>query len=307
MTMRVGILGCGYVGLELGRQLRKRGHDVVGVRRSEEGIEAVEAADLDPIQADVTDSDSLDSVPDVDALVYLVSSGGGGIDAARRAYIEGPRTVIEAFEGRSDPPDRLLYASSTGVYGDHGGGWVDESTPLDPQTDRERVLAEGERIALSGSTADDDRSVPETEISGTVVRFAGLYGPDRYRLDRYLDGSVTAGWLNVLHRDDAAGVLRFLLENDLARDDLVLAVDDEPVERPTLARWLASECGVDPPKRITIEERIASDDLSSSAQRRIRSNRRCRNDRLRELGYEFTYPTYREGYRSAVEMCLDDG
>jgi nucleoside-diphosphate-sugar epimerase len=104
----------------------------------------------------------------------------------------------------------------------------------------------------------------------------------------------------MLHRDDAAGVLAFLLAE--APDvDLLVAVDDEPVDRWTLADWLADRCGVERPEKLTTEQRLASEELSEPAERRIRTEKRCSNARLRRLGYEFAYPTYREGYRAAVE------
>ncbi|QZP37618.1 SDR family oxidoreductase [Halobaculum magnesiiphilum] len=291
--MHVTIIGCGYVGLELARQLLANGHDVVGVRRSESGSEAVEATGATAVAADATDPDSLSALPDTDAVVFAASSGGRGADAARAVYVEGIRNVIREYGARESPPDRLVYTSSTGVYGDHGGDWVDEETPLDPTTDKTRVLAEAERVAREEAAA--------VGIDGTAARFAGLYGPDRYRLDRYLDGPVTAGYLNMVHRDDAAGAVRFLLEADLARDKVVLVVDDEPADKWAFADWLADECGVEQPEKRTKEERIAAGDLSTAAERRIRTSKRCSNDRLRELGYEFKYPTYRTGYRAAIE------
>ena len=298
--MRVAVLGCGYVGLELGRQLTAADHDVVGVRRSEAGAAAIESAGFEAVRADVTDADSLRAVPDADALVFAASSGGRGADAARAVYVEGLKAVVDAFAARENPPDRLVYASSTGVYGDHGGDWVDEATPIDPTTEKTRVLAEAERIARE-RTADRG-------IDGTVARFAGLYGPDRYRLERYLDGPVTEGYLNMLHRDDAAGAVRYLLESDLAWDEVVLVADDEPTPKHAFADWLADECEVDRPEKRTKAERLAASELSEAAERRIRTSKRCSNDYLRELGYELAYPTYREGYRAAVEAyrCGDD-
>jgi nucleoside-diphosphate-sugar epimerase len=293
---RIVIVGCGYVGLELGRQLRRAGHEVTGVRRSDAGLDAVEGAGLEPHRADATDPGSLSSLPDAEWVVFAASSGGRGADAARAVYVEGLENVIEEYAGRSSSPDRLVYTSSTGVYGDHDGAFVDEDTPIDPKTEKTEVLADAERIARE--TAAD------AGIDGTVARFAGLYGPGRYRLDRYLTGPVTEGYLNMVHRDDAAGAVAFCLDLGVARGETVLVVDDEPVDKWAFADWLAAECGVEPPPKRTIEERLADPDLSTAARRRIQTSKRCANDRLRESGYEFAYPTYREGYRPAIEAYL---
>lgn len=293
---RIVIVGCGYVGLELGRQLRRTEHEVTGVRRSDAGLDAVEDAGLEPHRADATDPGSLSSLPDAEWVVFAASSGDRGADAARAVYVEGLENVIEEYAGRSSSPDRLVYTSSTGVYGDHDGAFVDEDTPIDPKTEKTEVLADAERIARE--TAAD------AGIDGTVARFAGLYGPDRYRLDRYLTGPVTEGYLNMVHRDDAAGAVAFCLDLGVARGETVLVVDDEPVDKWAFADWLAAECGVEPPPKRTIEERLADPDLSTAARRRIQTSKRCANDRLRESGYEFAYPTYREGYRPAIEAYL---
>ncbi|ELZ07431.1 NAD-dependent epimerase/dehydratase [Natrialba aegyptia DSM 13077] len=292
-AMRVGLLGCGYVGLELGRQLAAGGHDVIGVRRSDARLDAIEAAGFEAVQADVTDRAELEAVPDVDAIVFAASSGGRGADAAREIYVDGLRTAIEAFGERETPPDRLVYTSSTGVHGDHDGDWVGSDTPIEPTTPKTEVLAEAEQIALEYPA--------EFGIDGTVVRYAGLYGPDRYRLERYLEGPVTAGYLNMVHRDDAAGAVRVLLDADLARGEVVQVVDDEPVDKWTFADWLADACDQEYPPKRTKAERLEAGDLSEPARRRILTSKRCGNDRLRELGYEFSYPTFREGYREAVE------
>ena len=295
MSERVAILGCGYVGLELGRQLQSD-HDVFGVRRSDSGVDAIADAGFEAVQADVTDDASLSAVPDVDWVVFAASSGGRGADVAREVYVEGLQTAIDHFWSRADAPDRLVYTSSTGVYGDHDGDWVDETTPLDPQTEKTEVLAEAERVARERPT--------EYGGHGTVARFAGLYGPDRYRLERYLEGPVTAGYLNMVHRDDAAGAVRFLLDGD-HREDVVLVVDDEPVEKWAFADWLAEQAGVAFPPKQTTEERVAGADLSATAKRRIRTSKRCSNDLLRTLGYEFAYPTFRAGYRAPIDAYSD--
>jgi nucleoside-diphosphate-sugar epimerase len=290
--MRVAILGCGYVGIELGRQLRTD-HDVVGVRRSEEGQRRIDAAGFEAVEADLTDPETLSAVPDVDAVVFAASSGGRGAGPAREIYVDAQRAAIDHFTDRAEPPTRYCYTSSTGVYGDHDGEWVDEETPLDPQTEKTAVLARAERVALNRPA--------ERGIDGTVARLAGLYGPDRYRLDRYIEGPVTEGYLNMVHRDDAAGTIRHLLDGDHARDEVVLVVDDEPVDKWAFADWLATQCGLDSPSKQTIAQRLESDDLSATARRRITTSKRCRNDKLHGLGYEFAYPTFKTGYRDAIE------
>ena len=288
---RVVILGCGYVGLELARQLIERGHEVVGVRRSDEGLRAVEATGATAVRADVTDPDSLDAIPDADSVVFAASSGGRGAEAAREVYVDGLRTAVDAFGERDDVPDRFVYTSSTGVYGDHDGDWVDETTPLEPTTEKTRVLVEAERIARERTA--------EYGIHGQVARFAGLYGPERYRLERYLEGPVTAGYLNMIHRDDAAGAVDHLLSGGLD-EAVALVVDDEPVDKHAFADWLADECGVERPPKRSKAERLDDPGLSATARRRILTSKRCSNDRLEASGYEFRYPTFREGYRAAV-------
>ena len=290
---RVGILGCGYVGCELGRRLADQDHDVWGVRRSESDLEAVRDAGVEPVRADVTDREALARVPDVDWAVFAASAGGRESGAARETYVEGLRTAIEGFSERDSSPERFVYTSSTGVYGDFGGAWVNEETPIDPATERQEILHEAERLAIDLS---DDYG-----MAGTVTRLGGLYGPGRYRVERYLDGPVTEGYLNLTHRDDAAGGIEFLLEESAGRGEVINVVDDEPVSKHHLADWFATECGVEKPEKRTIEERLASEDLSEAAKARIAANKRCSNAKLRELGYEFTYPTYREGYREAIE------
>ena len=307
------VVGAGYVGLALCRQLDAAGHEVTGVRRSPS---PVREAGIDAVAADVTEPQELTALPDADAVVFAASSGGRGPEPARRVFVEGLENTIDAYADRASPPDRLVYTSSTGVYGDHDGAWVDEETPLDPQTEKTAVLAEAERVAVE--------TAAEAGIDGTVARFAGLYGPDRYRLERYVEGPVTQGYLNMVHRDDAAGAVRFLLTGespsdgspsddsvrsepvDHARGEVVTVVDDEPVEKWTFADWLADECGVARPEKQTKDERIAGGDLSVAARRRIRTSKRVDNAKLRELGYEFRFPTFRSGYRAAVAAYADD-
>ena len=290
---RIGILGCGYVGLELARQLDDE-FDVYGVRRSESGLEAVREAGARAIQADLTDPEAVAALPDADVLVFTASTGGS--QSAAAIYNDALASVIQSFGDRDDQPDRLVYTSSNGVYGKHDGAWVDEETPIDPQTERQAILHDAEQLVRT--------QAPDVGIDGTVVRFGGLYGPDRYRLDRYLEGPVTEGYLNLVHRDDAAGILRYLVDTDQARNETVLAVDHEPLDRWAFADWLAEEVGVERPAKQTIEEALSAVD-STRRRQRIQANKRCSSEKLRDLGYEFVYPTAYDGYRPAIEAARE--
>lgn len=288
----VAILGCGYVGRALGRELLEAGHDVVGMCRSAAGVEAVADAGITPVQGDATDRTDLEAIGDVDVVVFAASSGGGDAAAARSVYVAGLGTVIDAFANRADPPERLVYTSSTGVYGEHEGDWVDEDTALRPATQKAAVLVEAEAVA---------RDAGNRGLEPLVARLGGVYGPGRYRLERYLEGQVTEGWLNRMHVEDVAGALRFLLALDAGEaPGTVLLVDDEPAWKPAFAAWLAEQCGREPP-----ETRSLAAAREGGSERRRRGQKRCSNARLRGLGYELRYPTYREGYRAAVTAAID--
>lgn len=252
------VVGCGFVGTALARNLAVAGERVVGVARSGVDVRGVES-----LARDVTDSDL--SLPAADRAYYLVGAGSRNVDAYRRAYVTGLEHTLDAL----GPDTDLVYASSTGVYDVKDGSRVDEDTPVERTDERTAVMLDAEDIAHVAG--------------GTVVRLAGLYGAGRLPGDRYLDGArVPAGHLNLLHRDDAATALVAAAEGER---DLYLAVDDEPVHRHDLARWLAAETGRD------------VGDLVDAVER---SDKRCSNERLRGTGWRPRYPTFREGYRAAL-------
>lgn len=290
--MTIGVLGCGYVGSAVCHTLIELGHEVIAIDQTDEALQRVGELGASTMRADVTDSGSLAAVPSVDVLLFAASSGGGDVDVARHVFLEGLETVISHFESRPDPPGRLVYTSSTGVYGDHDGEWVDESTPIEPVTPKAEVLAHAEAVVQDAGDMD-----------GIVARLAGVYGPNRWGMERYLDRPVTAGYKNHAHRDDVAGVLVHLLTRGADGHEVVLVVDDEPVDRWRFATWLAAQLGVEAPPRVTIADRLAESDLPARTRRRLTTQKRCRNDRLAQLGYTFQYPTYRRGYREAIETA----
>ena len=183
---------------------------------------------------------------------------------------------------RAEPPRRVFFVSSTSVYGERGGGWVDETTPPGPRGFAGESLVAGERRMRAGP------------IPATVVRFAGIYGPGRgWMIERARSGASCAGdppkFTNRIHRDDCAGVLAHLVELGDRCNDAYIGVDDAPVEECEVLEWLAARLGAPAPRRVHGDEAVAQG-----------MGKRCSNARLRASGYRFRYPTFREGYAAVL-------
>ena len=280
VSLSVVIAGCGDVGSRLAVQLRQAGWRVHGLRRD---VAALPEGVL-PLAADLEQAECPPQWPAAtpDYLVYCPAPASSDESAYRATYVEGLRHVLGWLRQRGQRPRRLLFVSSTGVYGQEQGEWVDEASPCQPAGWSGRVLLEAEALAQGCG------------IPASVVRLAGIYGPGR----RWLLSQVRAGYRvssapplygNRIHAEDAAGLLAFLLQADargLALEPVYLGVDDEPAALHEVVDWLRQRLGV-------------SHWADESATRRAGS-KRCRNARARALGWEPRYPSYREGYAALL-------
>lgn len=278
--MKVLIAGCGYVGSELGRQMTAEGHQVWGLSRTPRGLPPGVA----PLAADLNDPSSLENLPPgLDAVVYAAAADGFDEAAYAAAYVDGPRHLLAALERQGQAPGRVVFTSSTGVYGQTGGAWVDEGSPADAEHFSGAVLRRGEEVFLQGPFA------------AVVVRLGGIYGPERTRLiDRVRRGEATchdgeARYTNRIQCDDAAGALAHLLALD-APHPIYAVVDREPAERCEVLRWIAERLGVEAPAVVP----------GGGSRRGQRSNKRVSSQRLTDSGYEFRYPTFRDGYGEMI-------
>ena len=281
--MRVLIVGCGYVGLPLGVGLVRQGHEVFGLRRT--AAEELKAAGITPLQADITLAETLTPLPrDFDWVVNCAASGGGSADGYRQLYLQGTRNLIEWLA--PTPPKKFVYTSSTSVYGQNDGSLVKESSPTEPQAETAKVLVETEQVLLE--------AVRLRNFPAVVLRVAGIYGPDRgHWFKQYLkDEARMEGkgerLLNMIQRDDLVGVILAALKNGRP-GEVYNAVDDEPVSQLHFFTWLAGSLDKPLPPS-------GSEDAEAN-RKRGGTNKKVSNRRLKmELGYQFKYPTFRQGY-----------
>jgi nucleoside-diphosphate-sugar epimerase len=293
------VFGCGYLGERVARRWREAGDEVVVVTRSRERADAFRQSGYGAIVADVTQAATLVDLPAAETVLFAVGfdrSTGGTIG---EVYAGGVRNVLSAL---SSDIGRFIYISTTGVYGDAGGGWVDEETPPDPRRDGGRASLAAEQALAASPFAD----------RGIVLRLAGIYGPGRVP---YLDQlrawepipAVCAGHLNLIHVEDAAAVVVAAAAagdrgqsagDQLSRKRRVYCVCDGcPVERGEYYREVARLIGARPPAFVT-------PDLNSPRAARAEADRRVKNSRmLAELGVQLAFPDYRAGLAAILGGC----
>jgi len=250
------------------------GDTVYGLRRDPTALPPGVA----PVAADLTDRGSLEGVPaDADAVVYAASADARDESAYRAAYVDGLHHLLWSLEERGGRPHRLLYSSSTGVYGQDDGEWVDERSPTEPRRFNGEILLQAERLTR--------------EAGGVVVRFSGIYGPGRDALIRKLrEGGVGCRreppvWTNRIHAEDCAAALAHLV-GMTAPEAVYVASDRCPAPRWDVLEWLAGRLGVDGPEEI--------DDQRGQGKR-------VRAERLFAGGVALQYPDYRAGYSEMLE------
>lgn len=289
--LRVLIAGCGDLGVALGLELAAGGDEIFGLRRHPDRL----PAPIRRLAADLGAPETLRELPEVDAVVYAAAADRATEEAYQRAYVDGVRNLLAAPALRQSPPRRLFFVSSTAVYAQDGGEWIDESSPAEATHFRARLLLEGEGLMR-------DRACATTAT--TVLRLSGIYGPGRTRLVELVrSGRATyppgpPRFANRIHRDDAAGALAHLLRLPAA-EALYLGVDDAPVDLAEVLTFLAVELDAPLPR---LEEEPNGPGASSPE----RTSKRCSNARLKSTGYRFRHPTYREGYGALVRQLAQE-
>jgi nucleoside-diphosphate-sugar epimerase len=275
MTERVLLAGCGDLGLRVARRLLARGAEVFALRRSPAGEGE---GGLRWLRGDLTRPETLGGLPEgITHVVYSPTPGAREEMAYRAVFVEGLKHLLAALADA--PLRRVLFVSSSAVYGEHGDAWVDEDTPPDPPGFNGRVLLEAERWLAA------------QPWSSVNLRLAGIYGPGRLQLvERLRAGAARVRrdpphWSNRIHADDAAAAIVHLLGLP-SPERVYVGVDDTPLPLHVLYEFLAELVGAPRP-----EEGAAPPGVGS---------KRLSNARLRASGFVPRWPDAREGYRSLL-------
>lgn len=294
--MRTLIVGCGYVGLPLGAELVRQGHEVSGLRRSENSAAELTAAGITPLVGDITQPETLAVLPDnFDWVINCVSSSHGGVEDYRKVYLDGTRNLVAWLA--ASPPKKFVYTSSTSVYGQDDGSLVKESSPTEPPTDTGEILLETEKLLLA--------AFAEKKFPAVILRVAGIYGPERGHWFRQLlrgEASIEGDGLrllNMIHRDDLIGCIGAALKSGRA-GEIYNACDDEPVAQVHFFRWLCEALDKPMPPSVPAD--------ADTRHKRGVTNKKISNRRIKmELGYQFKHPNFRKGYTAEMQRLMDAG
>lgn len=272
---RVFIAGAGYVGAVAAQLLTGSGHAVDIGRRKPQGLARAHAMDV--LRPETYPA----ALREASCVVYCVSADASTPEAYRDAYVEGLSRVIGAVSRGA--ARRLVFVSSTGVFGQDDGSVVDEDTPPRPRGFTGSTLLEAEALLASAG------------MEATAIRFSGIYGPGRDRLVRMarsrtpVSAKSREAITNRIHRDDCARALVHLVERARV-EPLYLGSDEAPSPMGEILDWICARLGLPP---------LPAGDDGDALPRRG-GDKRVSSERLRGEGFRLLYPTYREGFAAIL-------
>ncbi|MBE0484724.1 NAD-dependent epimerase/dehydratase family protein [Marinobacter sp.] len=277
-SARILVAGCGKLGGDIATLLSTDA-EVYGLRRNPDQV----PVGVTGIAADLTQPETLTGrLPkSLDVVIYCLTPSSYDEQGYHDAYVTGLQNLLDALG--NEPLTRLIFISSTSVYAQNDDGWVDETSPTEPDRFTGQYILKGEQTALNSIHP------------ATVVRFSGIYGPGRQRfLEEVLEGRMNpqapAPFSNRIHEKDAARAVAWLSEQALAGkeiDNLYIGTDCEPVRLDEVVAWVRQQVPCKQP-------------VESARKGGRAGSKRCDNRRLLEGGFQFRYPDYRAGYREMI-------
>ena len=281
--IRLLIAGCGDLGMRVARRvLQNPINRVWGLRRTRpEAPEGMPG--LTWFEADLAQPETMKNLPTgITHILFSAAPNARTESDYRAVYFDGMRNVVQ--NAYSSALKRVLFVSSTAVYGEHGAEWVNEDTPVNPKNFNGRVLLETEQWLYTFGR--------EHALTTLSLRLSGIYGPGRTALLEKLKlgqvgaPSSAAHWSNRIHVDDAAAAVVHLMEFEHPQSTYLIT-DSTPLSMRTLYEALAQQVGGPVP---AVSESPA-----------FVGSKRLSNARLRETGFIFQWPDSRDGYRNIIQ------
>jgi nucleoside-diphosphate-sugar epimerase len=302
------VYGCGYLGLRVAKRLLAKGWNVYALTRSEKKARWLADGGITPFIGDWTDARSLERIPATQRVLVAVGYDSGSSQLAGRknarylTYVEGLRRAIPTMH----PQSQVVYVSSTGVFHQADGSWVDEASPARPSGGGGEAHLHAEELLL--------RARRETNSANTtILRMAGLYGPGRVpRVESIRRGEAIAvdpdSYLNLIHIEDAASCVMAAWERPISCSfssynwlphQVYLIADGHPVLRRDYYAEIARLINAPAPQ-------FAAGDMTTSATSRASrndSNKRIWNARMRrDLLPRCQFPDYKIGLDSLLRI-----
>jgi nucleoside-diphosphate-sugar epimerase len=282
------ITGCGYIGTRVARQYLDRGEPVLGIVRSEEAAERLREDGITAIVCDLA-TGSLARLPlEGERVFHFAPPPSRGVEDLHT------RRLVAAF-AHVGHPARLVYISTTGVYGDCAGAWVDETWPAQPIADRARRRWDAEQVLRRWSRTAGGALV--------LLRVAGIYGPGRLPLERIRRGlplvrEEESPYSNRIHADDLVATCLAAMER-ADSGSLYNVCDGNPTTMTDYFFQVADEAGLPRPPTLTLDE--AQGELSAGMMSYMRESRRLSNRKmLEELGVQLRYPSLARGLPACI-------
>ncbi|MGY0398342.1 MAG: sugar nucleotide-binding protein [Ostreibacterium sp.] len=276
--MKIYLAGCGKIGTRLGYCLQNDGHQVIGLKRTPKDL------GFSTLSIDLSNQLAVQALPkDAEVIIFMVTPPDYTEVDYKHVYDTILNNLIDFSKQHSAPPLFLL-VSSTSLYGQQKGQWVNEDSTTKPRKFNGQWILQGEK------------NLRQQLSNSLCVRFSGIYATHRARLIKTaLSGKPIQQnpplWTNRLHEDDCVNVLYFLIkqyQSKIPLDKIYLVSDNTPVSSYDIIQFICQRMGKPHPK-------ISTENIS------YQQNKRCDNTRIKRLGYRFIYPTYQIGYRAILD------
>lgn len=283
MTDKILLLGCGEIATGLAQRLAPQGYEFTGLRRRP----MANLPYLHYQQGDIHQTDILRNLLQTayDIILITMTPSARTDEAYRQAYVKTCQRLIDALNEQGVRPRLILFMSSTAVYAQDRGEWVDEDSPTTPLSFSGQRLLEAEQQLLTSGYAS------------CILRSSGIYGPGRYRLiEQVVQGraSLSPTYTNRIHIEDCVGALAHLIQmsRQTPLAPCYILSDTQPTPMADVVRWISHQLG--------------REYQATQAMPNERGNKQVSSRRLQQTGFRFNYPDFRAGYTTLVKAYLAD-